>query len=42
MDVLWDLPGLYVQCITLSTRPERRAAAELQFANVGLADRVHW
>ena len=38
-DVLWDLMDT-IQCITLRERPERRAAAEQQFAAVGLAGRV--
>jgi hypothetical protein len=39
---LWDLPGLVIQCITLSTRPERRRAAQAQFDAVGLGGRVRW
>jgi GR25 family glycosyltransferase involved in LPS biosynthesis len=39
MDVFWRTIDV-IQCITLRTRPERRALAELQFASVGLLDRV--
>ena len=41
MEALWNEIDL-VQCITLTSRPERRRAAEAQFAAVGLADRVQW
>lgn len=39
MEILWSAIDL-IQCITLRTRPERRLAAEEQFAAVGLAGRV--
>ena len=41
MDALWSAVDL-IQCITLRERPERRAAAEQQFAAVGLAGRVEF
>jgi GR25 family glycosyltransferase involved in LPS biosynthesis len=41
MDALWSSIDL-IQCITLRERPERRAAAEHQFAAVGLAERVEF
>ena len=41
MAVLWDEIDL-VQCITLRTRPERRAQVTEQFAAVGLTDRVEF
>jgi len=39
MEALWDCCGA-ILCLTLRTRPERRRAAEAQFAAVGLTDRV--
>lgn len=39
MDALWRGVDV-VRCITLASRPERRAHAEAEFARVGLADRV--
>ena len=41
MDTLWSSLDL-IQCITCRDRPERRAAAELQFAAVGLSERVEF
>ena len=41
MDALWNSIDL-IQCITLRERPERRKAAERQFADVGLAGRVEF
>lgn len=41
MDALWSCCDI-IQCITLKERPERRAAAEAQFAMVGLAGRVEF
>ena len=40
-DALWDEIDL-VQCLTLRTRPERRAAAAAALAAVGLSERVEW
>ena len=39
METLWSACDL-VQCLTLTTRPDRRRAAADQFAAVGLGERV--
>lgn len=39
METLWDCFDV-IHCLTLRTRPERRARAEAQFASVGLRGRV--